>query len=304
MREKLKVLIRPIWNHPYIFVLRGHFFDLIEYLTDYKKEKERFEKNLGYKLNLKNPRTFSERIVYKKINDRNKILSEMADKYKVRNYIKKVLGNDADKHLVPLLFVSEKPESIPFENFNCSFIAKVNHNSGPHFMVKSGESFDKNKIISGLKEQLKYPYGILKHEWAYKHIKPRTVIVEKLLTDQNGNLPKDYKFHMINGVCAFIQVDFDRFTDHSRSLYDENWNFIKGTLKFKQGPEISIPENFNKMLDLARKLSKPFDYLRVDLYSINNCIYIGELTHYPGSGVEKFTPQSLDFEFGKYFTKI
>ncbi len=301
MKEKLKSLLRPIWNHPFVFSLRGYFFDFKEYLTDYKEEKERFEKNLGYKLDLKNPKTFSQRIVYKKINDRNILLPQMADKYKVRDYIKKVLGDDSLKHLVPLLFVSQKPEDIPFEKFDCSFIAKVNHNSGPHFIVKKGEVIDKNKIIAGLKEQLRYPYGVLKHEWAYRKIKPRTVLVEKLLTDKMGDLPKDYKFHMIGGRCAFIQVDFDRFIDHSRSLYDENWKFIKGTLKFKQGPEAERPVNLDKMLEIAKKLSKDFDYLRVDLYSIDDNVYIGELTHYPGSGVERFTPESLDFQFGQYF---
>ena len=55
------------------------------------------------------------------------------------------------------------------------------------------------------------------------------------------------------------------------------------------------------MLELAEKLSKPFDYVRVDLYSLKGKVYFGELTHYPASGINKFEPQSFDFELGSYW---
>ncbi|MBI2055006.1 MAG: hypothetical protein HYT39_02825 [Candidatus Sungbacteria bacterium] len=258
---------------------------------------------MGYPLDLKNPRSFSQRIVWKKIYDRNPLLPIVCDKYRVRQYIKDVLGEEeAEKVLIPLLYASDNPDTIPFDSLSGGYIVKPNHNSGSNIIVEKGVAPDREKIISDLKKQLKSAYGVFKHEWAYKKIKKRMFVIEKLLKDANGGILKDYKFHMIHGKCAFIQVDYDRFSSHSRSLYDSNWNFIKTTLKYKQGPITSRPYELGKMLLLAAKLSKGFDYIRVDLYNIGDRIYFGELTQYPGSGVERFTPQSFDFELGKYWT--
>lgn len=300
----LKQFFRPLWNSRFVFWLRGSWFELAEILTDYKVEKSRFLKSVGYELNLQNPKTFSEHLVWKKLYDRNPILPIISDKYQVREYLKNVLGNEeAEKILVPLLYVTDDPATLPFDSLTGEYIIKANHNSGPNFIVEKGKEIDRKVIVSSLKEQLRLPYATLKHEWAYKKIKKRVVIVERLLRDKTGFLPKDYKFHMIYGHCAFVQVDFDRFIDHSRTLYDKDWNYIPGTLKFKQGPEAPKPKNFEGMLALAETLSKDFDYVRIDLYNLDGQIYFGEMTNYPGSGIERFTPINLDVNMGEYWNK-
>ena len=301
--EAMKSILRPIWNSPAIFWIRGQFFDLLEKLTGYYFEKRNFLRKMEYILDLKNPRSFNEHLVWKKIYDRNPILPVVSDKYRVRQYIKKLLGDEESKNiLIPLLYATDDPETIPFDGLYGEYIIKANHNSGPNFIVEKNIVPDKKKIISSLKDQLRIPYAIFKHEWAYKKIKKRKVVIERLLRDETGKIPKDYKFHMIFGKCAFVQVDFDRFTDHSRTLYDKDWNYIEATLKFKQGPKMDKPKNFERMLALATRLSKRFDYVRIDLYSVgDNIIYFGEMTHYPGSGMERFTPQTMDFELGKYW---
>lgn len=299
----IKSVLRPIWNSPFIWKVRGIFFDISESITGYRRERRVFLEKMGYKLDLKNPRSFSEHIVWKKIYDRNPILPMLADKFRVREYVKRILGKEAEDILIPLLFSTVNPETIPFDKLSGEYIIKSNHNSGPHFIVQKGEIPNKKMIVEGLKKQLKYDYGILKHEWAYKKIKKKMVVIERLLRDEGGQLPKDYKLHMIKGECAFIQVDFDRFIDHSRTLYDEDWNFLPVTLKFKQGRDEPRPKNLEKMLYIARRLSEYFDYIRIDLYSIGSRVYLGEMTHYPGSGMERFTPESYDFDLGKYWQK-
>ncbi|MFP4403773.1 MAG: ATP-grasp fold amidoligase family protein [Candidatus Woesearchaeota archaeon] len=135
-------------------------------------------------------------------------------------------------------------------------------------------------------------------EWAYKNVK-RKIIIEKFLKDKNGQSPKDYKFHMFHGKCKMIQVDSDRFKKHTRSLFDENWNYIDASLKFTQGKKLTKPKNLENMKKLAEKLSKNFENIRIDLYSLNDNIFVGELTQYHGSGTEKFKPIKYDFELGK-----
>lgn len=300
--KHIKSILRPAWNSPFGYYIRGFMFNLFEFATDYSIEKERFFKKMGYELDLKNPQSFSHYIIRKKIYDRNPLLPILADKYAVRGYVKGVLGErEAENVLVPLLYYTDEPKAIPFEDFKGGYILKANHNSGPNFIVEDGAEPEKEKIINELKKQLKTPYGTLKHEWAYGEIKKRLVVVEKLLKDEENKIPKDYKFHMVYGKCIFIQVDFDRFIEHSRTLYDKNWSYMPATLKFKHGPMAPRPKNLERMLSLAEKLSENFDYIRIDLYDVGYNIFLGEMTHYPGSGMERFTPEDFDFEFGKFW---
>ena len=55
------------------------------------------------------------------------------------------------------------------------------------------------------------------------------------------------------------------------------------------------------MMNLAEILGKPFDFVRIDLYSINNKIYFGEFTHYPASGYDFPGAKLFDFKLGKYW---
>lgn len=260
-------------------------------------EKIRFKKNVGYFPNLNDPKSFNEKVVWKKINDRREILIRTADKYEVRKYVKEKLGYEGMKYLIPILYHTDDPKTIPFNKLPYEFVIKSNHGSGRNIIVRHGE-FDRKDIIRKFKMFLRQPYGLDKVEWAYKNIQ-RKILVEQLLQDEKGKVPKDYKFFIFHGRCKLVQVDIDRFEQHTRSLYDENWNYIDASLKFPKGKKIPRPKLFSEMKKLAEKLGEDFDFVRVDLYTTEDNIYIGELTHYPGSGNEMFTPRTLDFELGK-----
>lgn len=180
-------------------------------------------------------------------------------------------------------------------------MVKPNHVSGSHIIVENGH-FNKKEMIKTCRRWLKTPYGLEKLEWAYQPIK-RKIIIEKLLRDENGKLPKDFKFHMFHGKCKLVYVIFGKMNNnHSISYFDEKWNFLSVKKPTRpQGPKIKKPKNYEIMLELAEKLAEAFDYIRVDFYNLNEKIYFGELTHYPISGTGKFEPQSFDFTLGKYW---
>jgi len=276
-----------------------NLFSTIERLIDYKIEKIFFKRTHGYDLNLKNPRSYNEKVMWKKIYDRNPLLPIVSDKYKVRDYLRKVLGkNEADKILIPLFYVTDRPETIPFDKLPEEYVIKANHGSGWNIFVEKQSSINRKEIIRKCKNWLSMRYGVFGNEWAYQEIE-RKILVEKLLRDEDGKLPKDIKFHMIHGDCIFIQIDFDRHTNHKRTLFDKNWNFINASHAHPIGPIINKPENLDEMIALSKKLSKPFDCIRVDFYNIRDKIYFGELTSYHGGGANNFTPISVDFDFGK-----
>jgi hypothetical protein len=306
MNKIYKKTKEKIKNNNFLYIvlktIRDYSFYFLNKIFNYKLEKIKFHKEVGYQLNLKNPKSYSEKIVWKKINDRNPLLPITADKYKVRSYIKKVLGEEKAKEiLIPLLYVTDQPETIPFERLPSAFMVKSNHASGSYIIVENGH-FNKKEMIKTCRRWLKTPYGLEKLEWAYQPIK-RKIIIEKLLRDENGKLPKDFKFHMFHGKCKLVYVIFGKMNNnHSISYFDEKWNFLSVKKPTRpQGPKIKKPKNYEIMLELAEKLAEAFDYIRVDFYNLNGKIYFGELTHYPLSGTGKFEPQSFDFTLGKYW---
>ena len=297
--------IEIIKKNDFLFIffinVRAYGIYFLNKICNYKQEKITFYKHLGYPLNLINPQSFNEKTVWKKIYDRNPLLPVTADKYQVRSYIKEVLDEKrAEEILIPLLYVTDKPEKIPFEKLPSAFIVKANHASGRYIVVENGH-YDKDEIIRTCHRWLNTPYGLEKMEWAYQPIKRKIVIEELLLED--GKIPKDFKFDMFHGKCKRIRVVSNRINSRSSSIFDEKWNFLSHKKPTRpQGPKFEKPKNFEIMLKLAERLSKPFGYVRVDFYNIKGNIYFGEFTHYPGSGRDRYEPhQSFDFKLGKYW---
>lgn len=304
---------KKIFRTPSGFRLRGALYDLrgfagkiwagfsvrLESFFGYPLEKKKFFKATGYKLDLDNPVSFNQKIVWNKLYDRSQKRTLVADKYRVREYLESELGSEeAGKIGIPILHVSDDPNTIPFDQLPEEYIIKFNHESGSNLIVKEGERVNREIIKLQCKKRMARDYGLRKREWAYVNIK-RKLIIEPLLRDVHGRLPDDYKFHMIHGKCAFIQVDQERYTSHSRTLYDPEWNILPASYQYRQGEKVKKPVQLNYMLDLASRLSRSFDYIRVDLYEIDGKVYFGELTNYPESGHGSFEPVSFDFELGK-----
>lgn len=280
------ILIRPF------FMI---YETVLKYMPDELHIKLKFKKHLGYKLDLKNPKTLNEKINWLKLYDRTELHTKAADKYAVREYIEKKIGS---QYLVPLLFHTKKPKEIIPNNLpDIPFIIKANHNSSGGIIVKDKTKVNWKKIRIQLKKLLRENYFYSSREWQYKNIEPR-IVVEKLLTDKSNNIPDDYKFHCFNGKVEFIQLDLERHIDHKRNLYDSEWKFIPCEWKYKNGKQLEKPESFEKMRELAEIIAKDFIYVRVDFYSLNDVIYFGELTFHSESGLGQFNPDSYDALFG------
>lgn len=274
----------------------------IDRFFGYPLERRNFRKAHGYELDLANPRSFNEKICWKKIHDRNPLLPVLADKYAIRGYVAEVLGpRVAEEVLIPLLLVTENPESLDFTQLPDCFVVKSNHGSGNNVLVHDKSKVDRDAVVAECKAWMKQNYGVRAHEWAYKDT-PRKILVEAMLGGGSGQVPPDYKFSMIHGECAFIQVDSDRFRDHSRTLYDPSWTRIDVAWKRKQGPAIPRPEKLEEMLALASRLARGLDFVRIDFYVADGRIYLGEMTNYPERGRGRFTPRSFDFDLGARWT--
>lgn len=302
MNKIVKIVKEYIKNNDILFVffihIKSYSIYFLNKISNYQLAKNKFRKILGYPPKLKKPSTFNEKILWKKIYDRNPLLPVTADKYQVRSYFQEILGKEIAKQItIPLLYVTEKPDTIPFNTLAIPYIIKPNHASRLYFIVKDNR-YDQDVIIKTCKRWLKIPFGLWNMEWAYQPI-ARKIVIEQLLLDEDGNIPRDYKFHIFHGRCKSITVISDRMKKPSTiNIFDREWNEIESNKRDDvNGKKIEKPINYELMLEYAQNLGNNFDYVRVDLYNLKGHIYFGELTHYPASGFRR----SVNEKFSKYW---
>ena len=258
---------------------------------------------LGRKLNLKNPQRFTEKLQWYKMYYRNPVMHQCVDKYRVREYIK---AKGLEDILVPLIARYDSIEEVEWDKLPGQFVMKTTHGGGGlNVLICS----DKAKLdFIEIKNKLSFKNEPVKNntlgrEWAYYGLQPG-LVVEELLVNQDNPAAgmNDYKIFCYNGKPKYIVVDVDRYIGHKRNFYDVEWNNLHiGSDCPASDRDIEKPVGFEKMLEIAGKLSEGFPYVRVDLYNNGGKIYFGELTFYPWSGYVQFEPDEADFEFGKHF---
>ena len=244
-----------------------------------------------------NPKTFNEKIQWLKLNYRNEEYTKLVDKYRVKQYITKLIG---EEYVIPTLGVWKNVDDIDFKSLPEKFVLKCNNDSGGIVICKNKKDFDEVKAKSFLKERLKnngYWYG---REWPYKNVKP-CIIAEKYMEDSISKDIKDYKFFCFNGSMEFFDIDIDRFIEHRANYYDRNGNFLpfgKTYCPPDYTKKIEMPKNLDKMIELAETISHNTVLSRIDFYEIDGQVYFGEITFYPGSGFSPFTDEKWDYKLG------
>ena len=268
------------------------------YMPDRFFLKCQYRLRTGKRLNLDNPILFNEKIQWLKLYDRKPEYTIMADKYEVRKYIEQTIGKE---YLIPLLGVWDRFEDISFEELPDQFVLKSTHDSGGFVICQNKKSLDITKIRNFFEERLSKNFYYHAGEWVYKNIKPR-MIAEKLMIDESSFELKDYKIFCFNGEPKIVQVDFNRFIGHTVNLYSTQWEYLPLSHHLPTDPNaiISKPQKLDLMLDLARKLSAGKIHVRVDLHSIENKIYFGELTFYNWAGYGRFDPPEWNRIFGDW----
>ena len=261
----------------------------------------RFHLLMDKKLNLDNPQTFNEKIQWLKLYDRKTEYAQMVDKYAVREYIKEKLG---EEYLIPLLGVYDSPEEIDFDILPNQFVLKCTHNSGTGMCIcKDKSKLNIEEVKAELRKGLNEDYFITSREWPYKNVKPR-IVAEKYMVDESGVELKDYKFFCFDGEvkAMFIASDRQAVGEETKfDFFDTEFNHLPFTNGHPNSTrEISKPQSFDKMKEIAKTLSAGIPHVRVDLYDINGKIYFGELTFSHWSGLVRFEPEEWDRTFGDW----
>ena len=249
--------------------------------------------------NLKQPKDLNEKILYLKLFTDTSMWSELADKYKVRDYVASCGLQD---YLINLIGVWYSVDDIDFIGLPNSFIFKANNGCGKNsnLIVKDKSTLDIKSTKKILKRWLDDRHvGSLGAEPQYKGIKP-CIIAEELLPSESGQKsPIDYKLWCFNGKTQYIRTYSDRDKNGADAMtYDIHWTPMPevciSNSRYKKDTILPKPVNLEEMIRVAETLAKPFPCVRVDLYNINGKIYFGEMTFTSNGGMmNNLTPEFL-----------
>lgn len=294
-KEYLKMKNMPLCDYEDYLVARS--FEMMN--------RNPVSKPYAYNINFSNPQTFTEKRQWLKLYYQDIRQSKYTDKYEVRKHIEEVLGKG---YLIPLISIDGKDcfssvDEIDFNNLPNSFVIKCTHGSHMNIIVKDKDALSKSTIRKYKKQLNKwlntnYAYKVAL-ELHYKDIEPRIIIEEYI--DNYGSALTDYKFFCFSGVPEFVGIFEDRGTaDYKETYVDMDYKKMPYRLdKYSSNDGIEKPSTFDDMKKIVKVLCEDYPMVRVDLYTINNRIYFGELTFTSAAGYDFPNPFEYDKVLGK-----
>lgn len=255
----------------------------------------------GKNLNLKNPRSFNEKLQWLKLYDRKPEYTKMVDKFEAKQYVAGIIG---EEYIIPTLGVWDKFEDIDFSQLPDKFVLKCTHDSGGLVMCTDKSKLDLIAARKKLNKCLRTNYYRTTKEWPYKDVKPR-IIAEQYMTDEGiDDTLDDFKEHNFNGTPHFVLLcqDSIKTTGLTESFFTGAWEHIdvKSPHHRNAALETARPKELNEMLRVSEMLSKDIPLLRTDFYTINKKVFFGEFNFVPSNGFEEFEIDKYDGIIGNW----
>ena len=272
---------------------------LFNWMPDEMYLKMRYKKKFHRALDLKNPKTFNEKIQWLKLHDRKPEYTQMVDKYEAKKFVADRIGKE---YIIPTLGVWDRFEEIDFDTLPNQFVLKCTHDSGGLVICRDKSRLDREAARRKIEKSLKTNYYYHGREWPYKNVRPR-IIAEQYMEDKKTGDPMDYKFFSFGGMVKCYKIDFDRFVEHHANYFDPEGNILPfGEIVYPpvMGRELETSPNLPLMKQLAETLSAQIPFLRADFYDIDGKVYFGELMFYPASGFGMFTSIEADNLLGDW----
>lgn len=276
-------------------------------LSDKLYVKWMYYMRTGKRLNLKAPKSYSEKMQWLKLYNRRPEYTTMVDKYAVKDYVAKIIGQE---YIIPTIGVWDSPEEIAWDELPRQFVLKTTHGGGNKGVIvcTDKDRLDKAAAVRKLKSSLKTDLYETLGEWPYKNVK-RRIIAEAYLSDgteKEGNSAPhdlvDYKYLCFSGKPLCCMVVSNRRTNKSYDFFDNDWNHLP--IRLEKFPNATVkpakPQHHEAMLALAEKIAQGHPHLRVDFYDVEGKVYFGEITFFTLSGYNTITPEEWDMKFGSY----
>lgn len=285
-------LMLQVWHNP---VFKRSILFFAGLVPDKLYVKMIFRGKLGYKLNLKNPQTFNEKLNWFKIYNRQPLYTSLADKYAVKKYVADKIG---EQYVVKNLGVWNSFDEIDFSSLPNQFVLKCTHDSSGALVCRDKSTFDMKAAKERVDFVMKMNYFYACREWPYKNI-PHRIIADEFLDDGSGYELNDFKFWCFNGKPTYMYCTV-KAKDVYENFYDMDFNPVNIDHGFRRrDPEFEKPVAFELMKELAAKLSEGIPFVRIDFFYVNGKVYFGEFTFFDWAGLQPFNPYEQDLKLGK-----
>lgn len=266
----------------------GYSIDPIKYIDKFLVLHEK----KGIKIDLKNPKTIQDKLSWLNFYDIDPLKTKCADKILLHDYCKEVLGEDL---CIPIIKVYNKFDDINWNELPNNFVIKCNHGSAMNIIVKDKFKIDKKIIKEKLDRWINTDFALISVEPHYYDI-PHKIFIEEYMNDGYETL-HDYKFWCFNGEPKMYTINDGN--GHGDIMYYTMDNKELNLYGIKQHSDYIKPKNFDLMIEYSKKLAKPFKFVRVDMYEINNKVYLGELTFTPGAMYFKYKNSADHLKIGE-----
>lgn len=266
--------------------------------------KIRYKHYLGKPLNLKNPQTLNEKMMYLKLNRYwdQQFVADRADKYAVRKVITEA---GCPEILIDLYGAWDRVEDIEWDKLPNKFAIKCNHGSGYNIICKDKTTFDIADAKKKLSQWMSEEYGVERAEQGIYSKIHKKIIAEKFIETADGMPPKDYKFFCSYGEVKFLFVASDRINNQTKfDYYYPDWTWIPVKNQHPNVGPTEKPKMLEQMIRYAQTLSKDLPLVRVDLYNEGEQIIFGELTFTHFGCLNSFDPDKYDLIFGQCFPDV
>ena len=210
----------------------------------------------------------------------NPLRAFVSDKARVKQYVSAKVG---DAHNVPTIALLHSYEEAQNFSYPADCVIKPTHMSGEIIFRRAASAVDLEKVRSWFDKDF---YSVTR-EVNYRYLRPRVIVEPYIFGRQSV---EDYKVFCLHGQPFIVQVDFDRHTRHSQNLYTTAWELLPFAMSSPMGPGKSKPANLNELISIAAKLSDEFNLIRIDLYTDEQTILVGEITNCHQAGRGRFLP--------------
>ena len=283
---KFRILIKVL--------LTKFFIAFPQLISDEAHSKLLFRVMFGYTPDLEHPKTMNEYICSTKVSDEKLRYDIYTDKYEVRDYVRKTVG---DQYLNEVIGIYDSFDKIDFDQLPDAFAMKATHGSSYNIIVPDKSKLDRAAAKKKFDRWLRENFYYKDREKNYKNIKPR-IMCDAFLRPLDGQL-EEYKLFCFKGKVGFIQHNKQIGGKRYDNIFDAQWNILPVKYGYDGFTGDSKPENGDELIAIAEKLAVPFEMVRVDLYNVDGRIVFSELTFHSGGGLIPFEPKEFDREFGK-----
>lgn len=251
---------------------------------------------IGYSSNLKNPKTFNEKLQWYKLYycPNNDLVVKCADKYEVRQFLEE---KGFASYLNELYGVWENVEDVPWEELPEQFVLKCTHGCAYNIICDDKRNLNITNAKKKVKKWMKEDFGRFNLEYHYSKMK-RRIICEKYL----GPNMTDYKFFCFNGKVEFMYISEGLDNDDTATIAFFNRDGSKAEFyrdDYAVNKKAKVPDSFEQLCKLSEEISQGFPFVRVDWFDLKGKIYFSEMTFVPCAGMMPFNPKEYDLKMGE-----